>query len=97
MAGAAAPLTLARRIVDGDLSVRQAEALARDEGRPRPDKGPAKAPAKDADTRALEGDLSAALDCRVMIDHRGEAGELRIAYRNLDQLDRLCALLSATR
>jgi ParB family chromosome partitioning protein len=96
VAAAAAPLALARRIVNEGLTVRQAEALARDEGRPlRPAK--AASAAKDADTKALEGDLSAALGCRVVIDHRGEAGELRIAYRSLDQLDRVCGLLSAAR
>ncbi|MEM9262763.1 MAG: ParB/RepB/Spo0J family partition protein [Pseudomonadota bacterium] len=43
---------------------------------------------KDADTRALEGDLAAALGLEVSIDHtKGKGGVLHIAYLNLDQLD----------
>jgi ParB family chromosome partitioning protein len=97
VAAADAPLPLARRIVDQGLSVRQAEALARGEADPPPRRAKPAAAAKDADTRALEGDLSAALGCRVVIDHRGEGGELRITYGNLEMLDRLCAILSAAR
>ncbi|MEM9197675.1 MAG: chromosome partitioning protein ParB, partial [Pseudomonadota bacterium] len=50
--------------------------------------------AKDADTRALEADLTAQLGLKVTIAHRGAAGELRIVYRDLDELDGLCQLLS---
>ncbi len=42
---------------------------------------------KDADTRALEKDLSEALGLLVSIAHHGEAGELRIRYKSLEQLD----------
>ena len=53
---------------------------------------------KDSDTKALEGDLSAALEMRVSVDHKigSEAGSITISYKTLDQLDDLCALLSAT-
>ena len=53
---------------------------------------------KDSDTKALEGDLSAALGMRVSVDHKMgiEAGSITISYKTLDQLDDLCALLSAT-
>ena len=50
---------------------------------------------KDADTRALEGDLTAHLQLKVAIEHKASgAGELRIRYKNLDELDGLCQLLS---
>ena len=50
---------------------------------------------KDADTRVLEGDLSAAIGMAVSIDHNAAGGgELRIRYRDLDQLDRLCQQLA---
>ena len=53
---------------------------------------------KDADTRALEGDLSASVGMKVSIDHKGsEGGLVTIAYRDLDELDRICSLLSAGR
>ena len=54
---AANPEALARQVIDRDLSVRQTEALAR--GLSRTDAPAVRAPAKDADTRALEADLTA--------------------------------------
>ena len=48
---------------------------------------------KDVDTRALEKDLSDALGLAVSIDLRGERGEVRIRYTDLEQLDALCARL----
>lgn len=53
------------------------------------------AQAKDADTKALENDLSAQLSMKVQIAHRGGGGAVTIAYKDLDQLDALCSLLSA--
>ena len=52
---------------------------------------------KDADTKALEGDLSAALGLKVVIDHKAgsEAGQISLQYTSLDQLDDLCRILSA--
>ena len=51
---------------------------------------------KDADTRALEKDLSAILAMKVVINHKAgsEAGQVVLTYENLDQLDDLCAKLS---
>jgi ParB family chromosome partitioning protein len=91
---AADPVALARQVVDRDLSVRQTEQLAKAAAQP-----PAARPApavKDADTRALEADLTANLRLKVSIDHRpgGQAGELRIRYGTLEELDGLCQLLS---
>ena len=90
---------LARKIVKGGLSVRATEALVKKDAagiRPAPAKKAKSAAEKDADTRALEGDLSAMLKMKVSIDHKpgGEAGSVTISYENLDQLDELCNLLS---
>lgn len=53
--------------------------------------------AKDADTKALERDLEAALGLTVGIDHHGkDGGEVRIDYANLDELDEICARLMGT-
>ncbi len=52
---------------------------------------------KDADTRALEADLAAALGLEVEIAHTPKgAGALTIRYRNLDQLDDVCRRLMGT-
>ena len=97
IAAARDPERLARVIVDGDLTVRQAEALSR-----QVDETPlasaksrsslAAAP-KDADTHALEQDLSQALGLRVEIADKGGAGEVRVRYTTLEQLDSLCQRL----
>ena len=91
------PEALARRVVDGDLSVRQTEQLARAAAPVPGGTRPAGRPAsKDADTRALEDDLTATLRLKVTIDHRPgqQSGELRIRYATLEELDGLCQLLS---
>lgn len=88
------PVTLARIIIEKGLSVREAEALVKS-GRPKAAKKQLR-PAKDADTRAIEGDLSAHLGVKVLIDHKPgkKGGELKIKYADLEQLDGLCRLLS---
>ena len=95
---AADPEGLARRIVDRGLSVRQAEALAqenRDSSRPKP-RG--RRTEKDADTRAAERDLAAALGMKVSIDHvtDDEAGSVTVRYGSLEQFDELCRRLLVT-
>jgi ParB family chromosome partitioning protein len=84
--GASDPEEMAREIVDRGLNVRQVEALAKDRasGKGRAAKTRAM---KSADTIALERRVSDALGLAVVIDHRGEAGVVRIHYSNLDQLD----------
>lgn len=94
------PSALARKVVKGGLSVRQTEALAKSSGeqKNKPAKAPASKAQKDADTVALEGDLSANLGMKVQIDHKagGETGKISINYASLDELDELCRILSAT-
>lgn len=94
------PSLLARTVVAGGLSVRATEALVRKAAEPaKPKSKPArKAPEKDADTRALESDLSANLRMKVAVNHRpgSEAGSLTISYETLDDLDELCRLLGGS-
>ena len=92
------PEELARKIVADGLSVRAAEALAKKQSQPGTSRAESKAkavPEKDADTRALEGDLSAALGMRVTLTHANgnDGGTLSIRYKDLDQLDELCPVL----
>ncbi|MBI1417215.1 MAG: ParB/RepB/Spo0J family partition protein [Limimaricola sp.] len=89
--------TLARKIIAGGLSVRAAEALTRK----TPSDGSVKArsrpgPTRDADTVAIEQELSAQLKMPVRIDHPSgqESGKLMISYSNLSQLDDLLRLLA---
>jgi ParB family chromosome partitioning protein len=92
------PAGLARRIVEEGLSVRQAEALAQVQDEPAEggsakssDSGPEQ---KDADTLALEKLLTDATGLKVVVKHKSKGGEVRIAYRTLEQLDELCRLLN---
>ncbi|MEO1039058.1 MAG: ParB/RepB/Spo0J family partition protein [Pseudomonadota bacterium] len=95
-ASAPDPEALVGRILAEGLSVRATEAEARKTsggGKPRPRSSPL--PEKDADTRALEADLAERLGLDVEIRHDGEAGELRVRYSSLDQLDDLCRRLNS--
>lgn len=89
---------LAEEIIEKHLSVRDVEAMVRQfSNAPKKASGPrAKtAPAtKDADTSALEADLEEVLGMSVDIADRGGAGELKIRYASLEQLDELCRRLT---
>lgn len=96
------PVGLARKVIQLGLSVRETERLAKKAASDTADQGEAqpkvrKSGEKDADTRALEGDLSANLGMKVMIQHdKGqESGLISIRYTSLDELDDLCQKLGS--
>ncbi|MDW3180529.1 ParB/RepB/Spo0J family partition protein [Roseobacter sp.] len=97
------PLKLAQMIVKGGLSVRAAEALVKkqaaggEDSFGAPEAKPMKE-AKDADTKALEGDLSATLGMKVVLSHKPgqESGQMTLHYKSLDDLDELCRILSGS-
>ena len=89
---------LAAQIVAKGLSVRDTEKLMKAQSIVKSASKPAsKAGEKDADTRALEADLSANLRMQVKIDHApgAEGGQISIRYDSLEDLDMLCQMLSA--
>lgn len=84
------------------LSVRDVEALARlSKSAVAPVSGDTstkpKTVLKDVDTEALEADLMRTLGLIVDIRDKNGAGELRIKYRDLEQLDDVCRRLTAKR
>ncbi len=95
--------SLARHVIKKNLSVRETEKLAKTGvgnifaagGKSSKQKLNS---AKDADTKALEGDLSANLGMKVSVDHKPgqENGQISIRYETLDQLDDICRLLSSS-
>ena len=89
------PNTLANRIVQRGLSVRAVEEIVKREAEVREFGAPvATTPReKDADTRALEKRISDSLGLPVDIRHFGDGGEVRLRYRDLEQLDMLVRLL----
>ncbi|MEP4196281.1 MAG: ParB/RepB/Spo0J family partition protein [Aliishimia sp.] len=90
---------LAKKIVAEGLSVRATEALVKKQSEHSEKKTSVNSniTEKDADTKALEGDLSAALGMKVVLDHKAgsEKGSLSIKYMTLEQLDELCQKLSS--
>ncbi|MES2903625.1 MAG: ParB/RepB/Spo0J family partition protein [Pseudomonadota bacterium] len=93
------PERLAREIVDGGLSVRQAEQLAkkvqagagRDFGRASQRQARGQV---NADLAVLERQLGDLLGLKVKVSHAGAGGTVSLAYSSLDQLDMICQRLS---
>ncbi len=91
---------LIRAAAEKGLSVRDVEALAkaaRDTLPGAPRKPTSTKPEKDIDTQALEARVARELGLDVDIRHGPSGGELRIKYRDLQQLDSVCAKLTAHR
>ena len=90
------PSELARQVVARGLSVRETERLAK-RPKTRESKHRVAQKAKDADTRALEQDLSASMKMKVSIEHKGSTGtgQVVIKYKDMDELDTICRVLSS--
>lgn len=96
------PAALARRVIEGGLSVRETERLAKNTAETDQAPKPAatktrSAGEKDADTKALEADLGANLGMKVTIQHDygKESGMITLRYDSLDDLDLLCQKLGS--
>ena len=96
------PLRLAQQIIREGLSVRATEALVKkaeagSEESPGP-KRDVSGTEKDADTKALEADLSATLGMKVVLTHRPgqESGQMTLHYGSLEELDDLCRMLGGS-
>ena len=78
---------LAKEIIRKKLSVREVEKLVKIDFVEKQKSSFIKR--KDADTREIEANLKASIGMRVDINHNNltEAGELKIKYKSLDQLD----------
>lgn len=85
---------LAEQVVARGLSVRETEKLARDAKTGKTatsERGPR---APDADSVALERQLSDLLGVAVRVSHGDHGGTLTLSYATLDQLDMLCQRLT---
>ncbi|MGE0046420.1 MAG: ParB/RepB/Spo0J family partition protein [Hyphomonadaceae bacterium] len=91
------PQGLAEKAIREGLNVREVERLAsaakdaRDGARVHPSAPPIE---KDADTRELERNLSNALGLEVTISDKNGQGEVKIAYKTLEQLDDVARRIS---
>ena len=85
------PEQLADKIVKENLSVRDAENLAKSKKT-----GIKKVKLKDPDTIDLENTLTAKIGLTVNIDHKGKkGGSIKIGYKSLDQLEMVTNKLKA--
>lgn len=94
--GAANAEALADQIVAKQLSVRDAEKLARG-AKPSGNRTAEKGPATNADIAALETQLADLLGLSVKIAFGAKGGTMTLSYSTLDQLDMLCQRLSGER
>ncbi|HWY65245.1 MAG TPA: ParB/RepB/Spo0J family partition protein [Rhizomicrobium sp.] len=86
--GAADPEARARELIAGEMTVRQAEQRSAK-------KKPGGKPAKDPNIADLEASISNRLGLTIHIIHKGDkGGEIKIAYKSLEQLDELTRRLS---
>ena len=90
------PSDVIAEVIRRGLSVRETEKLVKNlnSGSSTDKKTPQNLADKDVDTEALEADLSRALGLGVEIKTLAKGGELRIKYRDLEQLDDVCRRLS---
>jgi ParB family chromosome partitioning protein len=84
------PAELAAEIIRRGLNVRVTEQLVK---RRAPARRTSTHQARDADTLALERDLTQILGLRVTLAGKARGGALTLHYSTLDQLDRVLALL----
>ena len=83
------PEARARELIEGAMTVRQAEQ------RSPQHKKPVGKPHKDPNVADLEASISNHLGLKVQVIHRGDkGGEMRISYKSLEQLDELTRRLS---
>jgi len=88
------PSGLAKQVIERDLSVRETERLVKASREETTTRRAGKRE-KDADTRMLEGELSANIGMNVTVDHKPgqDNGRVVIRYKTLDELDNLRRIL----
>ena len=98
IASAPDPSALAKEIVAGGLSVRQAELRAK-QSKPGRIETKSATPARgvDADLEVLQRQLGDMLGLRVKVAHGARGGTVTLNYSSLDQLDLICQRLSGER
>lgn len=90
------PEAAAERVVAKGLNVRETERLVQKRHEHEEAHAATPPPEKDANIRDLERQLSERLGLKVVINHRGERGEVRITYNSLEQFDEILTRLRHT-
>lgn len=86
-------LALAKKIAEGSLNVRQAEALAKELMKKKSAPKKKVKTAADIETENLANNLSAAIGTKVNITHGAKKGKIEIEYYGNDDLERILNIL----
>jgi ParB family chromosome partitioning protein len=87
----------ARQVIANNLSVRETEALVKRLASPAPPRAPnAAAAPTDVHTRAAEDRLRFALGTKVRIIRHGKGGQIEIAFRSEEELNRIYEQITGT-
>ena len=80
---------LAKRVIEDNLNVRQAEALAKHLQKKTPAKKVKEKSAYDIEIEKIQNDLSSKMGTRVKINHTQKKGKIEIEYYGNDDLERV--------
>lgn len=87
-------LALSKRIIEDNLNVRQAEEIAKQLNKKRPQKQKKETTAGDIEIENLENRIASTLGTKVKISHSPKKGRIEIEYYGNDDLDRILGLLN---
>lgn len=82
-------IALSKRIIEDNLNVRQAEALAKQLQKKKPQKKNSEKTAYDIEIEKIQNTLSSAMGTKVKINHTAKKGKIEIEYYGNDDLERV--------
>ena len=82
-------IALSKRIIEDNLNVRQAEALAKQLQKKKPQKKKSEKTAYDIEIEKIQNTLSSAMGTKVRINHTAKKGKIEIEYYGNEDLERV--------
>ena len=82
-------IALSKRIIEDNLNVRQAEALAKQLQKKKPQKKKSEKTADDIEIEKIQNTLSSAMGTKVSINHTAKKGKIEIEYYGNEDLERV--------
>ena len=82
-------IALSKRIIEDNLNVRQAEALAKQLQKKKPQKKTSEKTAYDIEIEKIQNTLSSAMGTKVRINHTAKKGKIEIEYYGNEDLERV--------
>ena len=82
-------IALSKRIIEDNLNVRQAEALAKQLQKKKPQKKKSEKTAYDIEIEKIQNTLSSAMGTKVKINHTAKKGKIEIEYYGNEDLERV--------